>query len=63
MSAFEFYKCTTLDIYIYLQILLLYTWQIYLKSFCHVNKQCLLHEKKYRNKANDKERLGNNENH
>ena len=25
-----------------------------MKSFCHVNKQCLLHEKKYRSKANDK---------
>ena len=27
---------------------------IFLKSFCHVNKQCLLHEKKYRSKAHDK---------
>ena len=33
----------------------LYTWQIYLKSFFHVNKQCLLHEKRYRtSKAHDK---------
>ena len=50
-SAFESCKCTTLDIFIYLQILQLYAWQIYLKLFCHVNKQCLLHEKKYRSKA------------
>ena len=30
---------------------------MHLKLFCHVNKQCLLlHEKKYRSKAHDKNR-------
>ena len=32
----------------------IFTNFIYLKSFCDVNKQCLLHEKNYRSKAQDK---------
>ena len=55
-SAFEFYKCTTLDISIYIYIYKFY-YYIFLKSFCHVNKQCLLlHEKIGRSKAHDKKK-------
>ena len=32
------------------------------ESFCHVNKQCLLREKKYKSKEYNKEKLRNNKN-
>ena len=37
--------------------------KIYLKSFCHVDKQCLLREKKNQSKEYNKESLHNNEKH
>ena len=57
-SAFEFYKWTTLNIYIFTNFITIFMANIFFKSFCHVNKQCLLlHEKIRRSKAHDKKKI------
>ena len=57
-SAFEFYKMyNAIDIYIFTNFFAIFIANISLKSFCHVNKQCLLlHEKIHCSKAHDKKR-------
>ena len=57
-SAFEFYKMYyAIYMYIFTNFISIFMANIFFKSFCHVNKQCLLlHEKIRRSKAHDKKR-------
>ena len=51
-SAFEFHKCIRLNIYIYLQILLVFTWHIYFwnRSVMLTNNACCFMRQKWTGK-------------